>query len=183
MTPALLDVVTANGPALEQTYATGTSIGLYGNVLWDSADMILKGHAVSSTDFLNRVGVKDNYTTWGIGVEKDIPTFLVDGTSATLFAEYTQDTRDELSTDPYPDGVAIGLSIDFHDPASSKLGLSLTQDTDGDDRIWRIEFDRRLNDYVTMNVQAQIFDAINPTGVLVDLDGDSHLQIGFTARF
>ena len=145
--------------------------------------MILKSRVIRSTDFRNRAGQEQDYTSFGFGIEKNIPSFLIDGTSATAFAEYTRESRDELSTDPYHEGIAIGLNVDFHDPSSTKLGLSLTQDTNRDDQIWRIEFDRRLTDSTTMNVQAQIFDAIDPAGVLADLDGDSHLQISFTHRF
>lgn len=181
--PALLPKFTGTEISLRQEYNVGTHLGLYNRYLWSGFDTIFKVDLMRSLDFLDARGDERDYTTYGIGVEKEISEFLFNNTSATLFLEYKKDTRDRLTTDAYSKAVGFGINLDFHDPNSSKLSVSLVQDTNGDNKSLIAMFDRRLSDNIVFDIKAQFFHDLTEEGKLSHLKNASNLQMGITARF
>lgn len=110
---------------------------------------------------LEAVRKNDAFFNYWAGVASTEYNFLsAFGTPAdvTLVAEYLWDERGLATPDLFENDIGVATRIAFNDQASSELLLSGVYDTKTSEKVYRVEFDRRLTEQLKLSLVAQLFE-------------------------
>ncbi len=95
-----------------------------------------------------------------------------------LLAEYLHDGRDdETPATPFEDDVFLGARLALNDVEDTELLAGVILDADQEERIFSVEFERRLSDNLNLEIEGQLFDNIDENGLLSGFEKDSFLEI------
>ena len=95
-----------------------------------------------------------------------------------LLAEYLHDGRDdETPATPFEDDLFLGARLALNDVEDTELLAGVILDADQEERIFSVEFERRLSDNLNLEIEGQLFDNINENGLLSGFEKDSFLEI------
>ena len=101
-----------------------------------------------------------------------------------LLAEYLHDGRDERTPQtPFEDDIFLGTRLALNDIEDTELLAGVILDLDQEERIFSLEFERRLTDHLNLEVEAQVFDNIDPKGLLSGFARDSFVTLRLTSFF
>lgn len=161
----------------------------------DNGDMVLRPHY----DIINQTSLDAQYTvdSWLFKLEamtrsgQDDTFFAaVGGFEYTLFgvmesdadlgllAEYLHDGRDDRTPEtPFENDVFLGTRVTLNDMASTELLAGVILDIDQEERIFSLEFERRLTDNMSLEIEGQIYDNVDEDDILGGFARDSYLEI------
>jgi hypothetical protein len=115
------------------------------------------------------------YTFFGIS-ESDI--------DLGLLAEYLHDGRDDRTPEtPFEDDLFLGTRLTLNDVQDTALLAGVILDLDQEERIFSLEFERRLTDHLSLEVEGQVFDNVDSGDVLGGFARDSFVEIRLSWYF
>ncbi|WP_299395005.1 hypothetical protein [Pelagibius sp.] len=95
-----------------------------------------------------------------------------------LLAEYLHDGRDdETPATPFEDDLFLGARLALNDVEDTELLAGVILDADQEERIFSVEFERRLSDNLNLEIEGQLFDNIDENGLLSGFEKDSFLEV------
>ena len=115
------------------------------------------------------------YTFFGID-ESDI--------DLGVLAEYLHDGRDDRTPEtPFEDDLFLGTRLTLNDVQNTALLAGVILDLDQEERIFSLEFERRLTDHLSLEVEGQVFDNVDSGDVLGGFARDSYVEIRLSWYF
>lgn len=95
-----------------------------------------------------------------------------------LLAEYLHDGRGSRApATPFEDDLFLGMRLTLNDVDDTALLAGVVFDLDQEERIFSLEFERRLTDRLKLEIEGQIFDNIDKDDVLGGFARDSFFEI------
>lgn len=126
----------------------------------------------------------DNYIALTAGFEHTLVGIRDSVVDLGLLAEYQFDDRDEQATGPGQNDLFIGARLAFNDSDSSELLIGYVQDLDDSgSSSGFLEGSTRINDHLTITVDAWLFRTDSEDDVLFSLRHDDFVQINFELYF
>lgn len=104
-------------------------------------------------------------------------------TDVNLFLEKNYDSRGSNSPAILQNDIFIGARVALNDTASSQFKIGWMQDLSDASRSVRLEASQRLNDKLSLRLEAQIFKNIDPNNPLYAVHADSYLQLSVLGYF
>lgn len=115
------------------------------------------------------------YTFFGIS-ESDI--------DLGLLGEYLHDGRDDRTPEtPFEDDIFLGTRLTLNDVEDTALLAGVILDLDQEERIFSLEFERRLTDHLSLEVEGQVFDNVDSGDVLGGFARDSYVEVRLSWYF
>jgi hypothetical protein len=115
------------------------------------------------------------YTFFGLG-ESDA--------DLGVLGEYLHDSRDDKTPEtPFEDDVFIGTRLTLNDMESTELLAGIILDLDQEERAFSLEFERRLSDHLSLEIEGQIYDNIDENDILSGFAKDSYLELRLSWYF
>ena len=97
-----------------------------------------------------------------------------------LLAEYLHDGSSDDTRSPgtpFEDDVFLGTRLALNDVEDTELLAGVIMDVDDHERIFSLEFERRLNDNMSLEIEGQLFDNIESDTLLNGFKDDSFLEV------
>lgn len=95
-----------------------------------------------------------------------------------LLAEYLHDGRDSRTpATPFEDDIFLGTRLALNDVEDTELLAGVILDLDQEERIFSVEFERRLSDNLNLEIEGQLFDNIDSNDLLSGFQDDSFLEV------
>lgn len=95
-----------------------------------------------------------------------------------LLAEYLHDGRNARTPQtPFEDDIFLGTRLALNDVEDTELLAGVILDLDQEERIFSLEFERRLNDRLNLEIEGRFYDNIDPDGLLAGFARDSFIEI------
>ncbi len=121
---------------------------------------------------------------WVVGGEHTIHAVGGSDADLTLFAELNQDDRREKSTSPLQNDLFLAARYNFNDVQDTDIRLAVVDDLDYETRTMNFEFNRRISDTTSLNVEASAFLDSDEKDVLTyPIRKDSYIGINFRYSF
>ena len=115
------------------------------------------------------------YTFFGISEE---------GADLGLLAEYLHDGRDgRTPATPFEDDLFLGSRLSLNDVEGSELLAGVILDLDQEERIFTLEFERRLTDHLNLEIEGQFYDNVDSGDVLEGFARDTYLEVRLSWHF
>ena len=114
------------------------------------------------------------------GFEYTIFGILESDADLGLLAEYlhdgsSEDTRSPAT--PFEDDVFLGTRLALNDVEDTELLAGVILDVEDHERIFSVEFERRLNDNMSLEIEGQLYDNIDSDTLLGGFRDDSFLEL------
>ena len=101
-----------------------------------------------------------------------------------LLAEYLHDGRDDRTPEtPFEDDVFLGARLTLNDVEDTALLAGVILDLDQEERIFSLEFERRLSDHLKLEVEGQFFDNVDENDILGGFARDSYVEVRLSWYF
>jgi hypothetical protein len=101
-----------------------------------------------------------------------------------LLAEYLHDGRDDKAPQtPFDNDVFLGTRLVLNDMESTELLAGVVFDIENQERIFSLEFERRLTDNLSLEVEGQVYDNIDSDEVLSGFARDSFIELRLSYFF
>ncbi|MGF1630353.1 MAG: hypothetical protein ACFCUT_12845 [Kiloniellaceae bacterium] len=127
---------------------------------------------------MTRSGQGDRFFAAVGGFEYTLFGVMESDADLGLLAEYLHDGRkDRAPATPFEDDVFLGARLTFNDVEDTALLAGVILDLDQEERIFSLEFERRLNDRLKLEIEGQVFDNIDKNDVLGGFARDSFVEI------
>lgn len=97
--------------------------------------------------------------------------------------EYLYDERDELATTPFADDVFFGLRLVANNIAQSTYLLGTYIDRKTHNGTWRFEMENRIQDGLTLSIEAQYFSEQDSDELLYNFRNDHYFSVGLQKYF
>ena len=95
-----------------------------------------------------------------------------------LLAEYLHDGRDDKAPQtPFEDDVFLGTRLTLNDFENTSLLAGVILDLDQEERIFSLEFERRLTDHLNLELEGRFFDNVDSDDVLGGFARDSYIEM------
>lgn len=95
-----------------------------------------------------------------------------------LLAEYLHDGRgDKTPQTPFEDDLFLGTRLTLNDIQDTELLAGVILDVDQEERIFSLEFERRLNDNLNLEIEGQVYDNVDDNDLLAGFARDSFIEI------
>lgn len=172
-------------------------------IVSDNGQMVLQPRY----DIINQTSLDVQYTTgpWLLKLEAltasgydDEDTFFaaVGGFEYTLFgifesyadlgllAEYLHDGRDPgAPATAFEDDIFLATRLALNDVEDTELLAGVVIDLEHQERVFSLEFERRLSDNLNLEIEGQVFDNVDEGDLLNGLGDDSFIEIRFSWFF
>ncbi|WKD51563.1 hypothetical protein [Microbulbifer spongiae] len=131
-------------------------------------------HRAEDDSAFNTVGIGSEYTFVGV-VESSI--------DVGVLAEYYYDDRGIEATTPFENDLAFGTRIVFNDYQTTSLIFGMVVDIKDNSRIYTIEGSRRISEYLSAELRAQIFSNTNIEEHSYSFRQDDYFEISVLYNF
>lgn len=127
---------------------------------------------------LTRSGQGDRFVAAVGGFEYTIFSIGDSDADLGLLAEYLHDGRDTRApATPFEDDVFLGTRLTLNDIEDTALLAGVVLDLDQEERVFSLEFERRLSDHLKLEIEGQAFDNIDDDDILGGFARDSFIEI------
>jgi hypothetical protein len=158
-------------PIYDQIDQTGIDVqATQGNWLW-------------KLEWINRRSRVEDYWATTLGFEYTRAAFMKTRLDLGLLMEYLYDDRQDKTKTPFDDDVMIGARLTFNDVASSQMLAGIILDNDNDERLYFVEFSRRLGKSYKLSIEVRANSNATPTSPLYSTRYDDHIQFELRKYF
>ncbi|SOH95007.1 hypothetical protein SAMN06273572_10728 [Monaibacterium marinum] len=168
----------AGGPEL--LYPITTQIGAYGQISLGST--FLRAEVLHNSDRVGFDGTIRAELGYTVEVEHEIYGLLDGQTDLALLAAYTGNSRDD-SVQLLQDDFSLGAKLTWNTIASPELTLLATMDAGNGTSFVTLGYERRINDAMTVELEAVTFFNVDDTDTLSPLDDAGYIRAAMTYRF
>ncbi len=141
------------GCYLAPHYEQIRQLGLDGQIT--TGPLLLKLEAIRRTGGQKRDSQKDDdYTASVVGGEYVINGPLGTGSDLSLFAERLHDDRGRMATEALANSVFLGARLALNDERDTDFFLGVLDSRETDSRVVSAEFNRRLTDSLSLNLES-----------------------------
>ncbi|HYH17094.1 MAG TPA: hypothetical protein VD995_00625 [Azospirillum sp.] len=148
-----------------------------------SGPWLLKFEGIHRRGQKDRFGIERSFTAFVAGAEYLLPQVFGSGIDVTLVGEYVRDSRRDASWSAFENDLFLGARFALNDAAGTTGKISLTQDLDTPSRLLNIEASRRLNDSMTVNLEARFFMNTRPKDLLNFIRRDDYVRLSLRQYF
>lgn len=144
---------------------------------------LLKLEAIRRMGARNALGEEEDYTAFVAGGEYTFYAVFDTDIDLGLLAEWNRDSRQMRATNIFQNDMFAAVRLAFNDFASTDLLVGILEDVDTRSRSFNAQFNRRLNDSLTLNVEATFFHNIAADDAAYSTRRDNFVSIGLTYSF
>ncbi len=175
--PVLLPAVSDNGhPVLRPHYDIIDQTSL--DVQYTTGPWLLKFEG------LTRSGQDDRFFAAVGGFEYTLFGVMESDADLGLLAEYLHDGRgDKTPQTPFEDDLFLGTRLTLNDVEDTTLLAGVILDIDQEERVFSLEFERRLGDSLSLEIEGQVYDNIDENDLLNGFARDSFVEIRLSWYF
>ncbi len=156
-------------------YPLMNQTGLDVQITWNA--FLWKFEAIRrTTDF-------QDFNAAAAGLEYTISNVANSGLDIGLLGEYLYDSRDEAAFSSLDNDIFIGSRLAFNDTQSTEILLGGIFDVERSTKFMSIEASRRFGDSWKFNVEARIFEDVDPAEFAYFIRRDSFLQFSIAKYF
>ncbi len=134
-------------------------------------------------ELLQRDSDQDRYIAVSGGFEFTVVGIFESDKDLGLLAEYIGDERGDEATTFLQNDLFLGARIAFNDAFDTAILAGAAFDLDGGGHLLNLEYERRLNDVLRVEVQLRVFNDIAANDALYPLRDDDYLQIELFYHF
>jgi hypothetical protein len=163
------------GPALRPIYNLMHQAGL--DAQWTKDGWLLK------TEALARTGRGQHFQAVVSGFEYTFYDVGGTGFDAGVLSEYHYDSRGNNALNPFNHDIFAGTRISLNDENDTAFLGGVFWDHENDTTALRLEFERRLGERFTLEIEAQKFLETDPTDLFNSFRRDSFLEISVRRYF
>lgn len=144
---------------------------------------LLKLEAIRRMGARNALAEEEDYTAYVAGGEYTFYSVFDTDIDLGLLAEWNRDSRKTRATNIFQNDLFFALRLAFNDFASTDLLVGILEDVDTRSRSFNAQFNRRLSDSLTLNVEATFFHNIAVDDAAYSTRRDNFINIGLTYSF
>ena len=142
------------------------------------------GDTLWKVEAIYRESDSDDFLAFTGGFEHTLVGIRDSAVDLGLLAEYQFDERDELATTPGQNDLFVGARIALNDAQSTEILFGITQDLDdSNSHSALVEASRRVSDFVTLSIDAWIFQSEDPRDILYSVRRDDFIQLNIEMYF
>lgn len=145
---------------------------------------ITKGAMIWKLESIYRSGQGTSFVAGVAGFEYLFPSIFSTSLDISFLGEYLFDDRDLTAPETHfqNDGF-LGLRLAFNDTQDTTLLAGVVSDIDDGSRFYRVEFNRRLNDTFSLQLESQIFSNVKDNNSLINFKRDSFINLSLRSFF
>ncbi len=144
---------------------------------------LLKLEAIRRMGARNALGEEEDYTAFVAGGEYTFYAVFDTDIDLGLLAEWNRDSRQMRAPNIFQNDIFAAVRLAFNDFASTDLLVGILEDVDTRSRSFNAQFNRRLSDSLTLNVEATFFHNIAADDAAYATRRDNFVNIGLTYSF
>ena len=167
---------------LTQHYEQIRQFGIDSQITIDA--WLLKLEAIRRTGFRNLFcQQEEDYGAFVVGGEYAFYSVWDSPADLSVLAEWNYDERGQNATNVFQNDLFLAVRYAFNDVQGTDITFGVFEDVDLESRVLSMEFNRRLTDYWTLNVEAIAFVKIGDRDFLQHgLENDSFvgLNLGYS---
>ena len=181
--PLLLPALGPRGvPVLVPIYEQIRQFGLDAQVTTGS--WLLKLEAIRRAGARNREGIEQNYAAFVGGAEYTFYSVFDTAADLSILGELNHDTRGRHATNQIENDLFGAARLALNDVQSTEFLVSILGDMDTSTRAVTFEFNRRLSDQWSLQVEALALLSVDKADALVyPIRRDSFLALNLTYNF
>ena len=149
--------------ALKQRYHQIRQIGLEMQYTGDA--LLAKAELINQQSIKRQLIGKRSYNAFVIGGEYSFYNVFDTDVDLSLITEYNKDSRGKQATTAFQNDLLVAVRYTFNDIADTNFTLSLFDDLDYRTKTLSFEFNRRLNDNITLELDSLKFFSVNEKDV------------------
>ena len=135
-------------------------------------------HFCGSWNQFYRYAVDQEFWAVTGGLEYTFSNIDGNGLDIGLLSEYTYDSRDELALTGLQNDLFVGSRIAFNGINDGSILIGTIVDLEHGSNIISLETSRRFGELITVEVEARIFNSIDPTElILSNFGNDSFIRL------
>ena len=158
-----------------------THVGL--DAQMTTGSWLLKLEAIHRAGAKNLMGEEEDYAAFVCGGEYAFYAALGSNTDLSLLGEWSYDGRGVSGTNKFQNDVFVGARLAFNDVQSTEILGSILEDMDHGSRFAAVEFNRRLSDHWSINMEAVAFLNVGTSDLLYGTRRDSFVGLNLTYAF
>jgi hypothetical protein len=133
---------------------------------------------------LTRSGQDDRFFAAVGGFEYTLFGVMESDADLGLLAEYLHDGRgDKTPQTPFEDDIFLGTRLALNDIEDTALLAGVILDLDQEERVFSLEFERRLNDNLSLEIEGQVYDNTDENDILTGFARDSFVEVRLSWYF
>ncbi|MCY4301671.1 MAG: hypothetical protein OXC68_08050 [Aestuariivita sp.] len=145
-------LIPSGNQTLRQHYNQIRQIGLELQYTYDA--LLAKAEVINRTGVNTLGSKKSSYNASVLGAEYAFYGIFDSDTDATLIVEYNNDSREKHATSAFQNDYFLAMRFALNDVPDTNFTFSLSNDLDYDTQSLNFEFDRRLTDSITLELEA-----------------------------
>ena len=145
--------------------------------------VLLKLEAIRRTGGRNRMLQEEDYTASILGGEYIINGPFDTNSDLSLFAEWLRDGRGRNATDALANSVFLGARLGLNDEHGTDFFLGVLYSRETDSRVFNAEFNRRLSDNLSLQLESIAHIGFETDGTVRDTSRDSFIGISLEYNF
>ena len=146
--------------------------------------LLFKFESIHRSGQLNVYGKKESYNSFVFGSEYSIYSFLGTKSDLTLFGEWIFDNRGHTATTFFDNDLFFAARFALNDIQDTEVITSILGDRDRKSRILTLEVNRRLADYWSLHMEANVFMGVDVNDpILYPIRKDSFIEVGLSYSF
>ena len=167
---------------LAPRYERITQFGL--DTQFTSGSWLFKLEAIHRSGAKNNQLTEEDYSAFVIGAEHTIYSIMDSNADLTLFAEWAHDGRGQRATNAFENDVFLAARVGLNDEYDTEFVASIVKSLDTDSRVFGAEFNRRISDNWSLNVEASAFSGVREDDKLLHpVHRDSNASINLDYSF
>ena len=144
---------------------------------------LVKLEAIHRAGAKNLIGEEEDYAAFVFGGEYTIYAALGSNADLSLLGEWSYDGRGVGGTNKFQNDVFLGARLAFNDVQGTEILGSVLEDLDHGSRFAAVEFNRRLSDNWSINMEAVAFLNVGASDLLYETRRDSFIGLNLTYAF
>ena len=144
---------------------------------------LLKLEAIRRTGASNLLGRKEDFTAFVAGGEYTLYSVLESDIDLGLLAEWNRDSRLLRASNVFQNDVFLGSRLAFNDVEGTDLFLGVLTDLDTGTRSFNVQMNRRLDDVLSLNLEASVLDNVGEDDPVYASRRDSFIAVNLTYGF
>ncbi|MGD8122880.1 hypothetical protein [Vibrio sp. TRT 2004] len=149
---------------------------------WGFTGLHVTENTIYKIEAVHRSTDLDSYVSGDIGIENNTPIPYTEA-DVDFFVEYLWDERADKANTPYQNDLSLSTRLNLNDMQSSEVRFSWVKDLTESTSLYRLQFNRRLFDSLSIDLDATWIDGEYPTDPLRSMKNDDYIRLSVAYSF